>query len=125
MDTLGEKIKYLRTQADMTQDELAQKLGVARATIASWERNRRQPDYDFLRKLAKIFDVTTDYLLNHNSDDQLSRYPELLQLWREVSQNPDLLLIIKRIRGLSDIDIRMIARFISTERKEEAGEIES
>jgi repressor LexA len=47
----------------MTQEELAQKLGVARATVASWETGRRDPDTETLSKISKHCIVSIDWLL--------------------------------------------------------------
>ncbi len=63
MDTLGRRIKSLRTDKGLTQDELAKRLGIARTTLASWEVDRREPDYAMLQKLADIFEVSVDRLL--------------------------------------------------------------
>lgn len=66
MDTLGSKIKSLRIDRGLTQDELAKILGIARTTLASWEIDRREPDYAMLQKLADVFGVSVDYLLGRN-----------------------------------------------------------
>ncbi|GAW91322.1 helix-turn-helix domain-containing protein [Calderihabitans maritimus] len=66
--TLGKKIKFLRTEKGLTQEELAKALGIARATLASWEINRREPDYSMLQKIADFFDVTVDFLLGRTDN---------------------------------------------------------
>ena len=43
--------------------------GVAKNTISNWENNVNKPDIDLIAKLAKYFNVTTDYLLGLNQDD--------------------------------------------------------
>lgn len=68
---IGDRIKELRTQAKMTQPELADKLEVTRSTIATYENNTRQPSFHSLIRLAQIFHVSTDYLLLGNKDDSL------------------------------------------------------
>jgi len=75
MDTLGQKIKSLRMQINMTQGELADKLGKERSTISSWETNRREPDGETLKDLAHLFKVSTDYLLGN----KITATPELQQ----------------------------------------------
>lgn len=47
----------------MTQEELANRVGVSKAMISAYETEIRYPSYDVLIKLASVFGVTTDYLL--------------------------------------------------------------
>ncbi|MEW6227487.1 MAG: helix-turn-helix transcriptional regulator [Bacillota bacterium] len=68
MSTLGDRIKTLRSAKDLTQEDLARQLCVNRATLANWEINRTDPDYDSLQQLAKFFGVSTDYLLGLSDD---------------------------------------------------------
>lgn len=57
----SKRLKLLRKNADVTQDELAQYLQVSRSTIAGYETKNRQPDYDKLYMIAQFFHVSTDY----------------------------------------------------------------
>lgn len=63
MVNFGEKIKSLRTQRNLTQKQLADLSGVAISAISSYEAGNRYPSYDVLISLARIFHVSTDYLL--------------------------------------------------------------
>jgi len=67
---LGENIKGLRRAYSLNKVELAAKLGVSKQTISNWENNNVQPSIDTLIKIAKFFDVTTDYLLDLNLSDR-------------------------------------------------------
>ncbi len=60
---LGNRIKQLRQQADLTQAELARKLEVSPALISAYELGERSPRLDTLASLALLFKVSTDYLL--------------------------------------------------------------
>lgn len=51
----SERLKLLRRNADVTQDQLAQYLQVSRSTIAGYETKNRQPDYDKLYMIAQFF----------------------------------------------------------------------
>ena len=59
---VGVKIKQLRSQRNMSQITLAQ-LGVSKSVISSYENSVHLPPYDVLIQLARIFGVSTDYLL--------------------------------------------------------------
>ncbi|EAC7100634.1 XRE family transcriptional regulator [Listeria monocytogenes] len=58
----GENLMKLRKANNLTQEELAKKLGVARTTYSSYEQNRRMPDIDVQNKIADLFEVSLDYL---------------------------------------------------------------
>ncbi len=61
---LGEKVRFLRTQRQITQVELAQRLGLARqGYISNIEAGRKVPSLDVVVQIADLFGVTTDYLL--------------------------------------------------------------
>ena len=61
--TLGKRISSHRKKLGMTQDQLAEKLGVTAQAVSKWENDQSCPDIAMLPKLAEIFGVTTDYLL--------------------------------------------------------------
>ena len=63
---LGDKIKYARQQAGLSQVQLAQKLFVSRAAVAKWETGKGMPDIQNLKALANALNVTTDYLLDED-----------------------------------------------------------
>ena len=63
MDDLGQKIKKLRINKNITQEVLAKRLGVTKSVISAYENSIRYPSYDILIKLSDIFNVSTDYLL--------------------------------------------------------------
>jgi transcriptional regulator with XRE-family HTH domain len=64
--TLGERIKYLRKEKGITQEELAKQIGAIRGTLANWEVDAATPDKDTLVKIADFFHVSTDYLLGRS-----------------------------------------------------------
>ena len=64
LTTVGGRIKFLREQADMTQDELAEELGLNdRSSISSYETNRRDISAFQAVCIAKIMNSSTDYIL--------------------------------------------------------------
>lgn len=60
----GEKLKMLRTGQKMTQQALADRIGVAKSIVSYYESGERYPSYDVLVRIAHIFHTTTDYLLD-------------------------------------------------------------
>ena len=63
MVNFGNILKRLRTEEKMTQQQLADKLGVTKSVISYYELQERYPSPETLIKLAAIFHVSTDYLL--------------------------------------------------------------
>ncbi|MGN1399523.1 MAG: helix-turn-helix domain-containing protein [Erysipelotrichaceae bacterium] len=62
--TTGEKIYSLRKEARITQEEFAEKLEVSRQAVSKWETDLSYPETEKLIKIAQMFGVTCDYLLN-------------------------------------------------------------
>jgi len=86
------RIRELREERSVTQQEVAQKIGVSRQVYANWENEINQPDFKMLILLAEYFGVTTDFLLGRTDDfgnvvlpaepTILSGEAELLHLFR-------------------------------------------
>lgn len=66
--TLGEKITNARKQANMSQEQLAEKLNVSRSAIAKWETDKGIPDIENLKTLSGVFEVSIDYLVGNEHD---------------------------------------------------------
>lgn len=71
MTTCGDKIAALREKRGLTQEELASKIGISRASLSHYEKNRREPDYNTINKLANYFHVTADYLLGRVEEPEI------------------------------------------------------
>ncbi len=65
----GDRLKELRKERNVTQEELGKICGVAKNTVSYWENNTSQPSYEILEKIAKYFNVSPNYLLGFNQDD--------------------------------------------------------
>ena len=61
---IGDRIRALRTNAGMTQVELANKLNISNSTLSQYESGARTPSDDMKLKIAALFQVSTDYLLS-------------------------------------------------------------
>lgn len=68
--SLGNNIYTLRAKADLSQEELAAKLGVSRQSVSKWETDASVPDVDKLIQLSKIFEITLDELVNGAENQQ-------------------------------------------------------
>ena len=76
-----DRLIKLRKELNLTQEELAKKIGYTRTAISAWEIGRNEPSNTDTIKLAEYFGVSTDYLLgksdNRNSDIPVSKIPIL------------------------------------------------
>ena len=88
MVNMGDKLKTLRLERKLTQKQLADRIGLAVSAVSSYESGVRYPSYDVLIKLARIFHVSTDYLLGIASARSLD------------------------VAGLDDEEIGVVARMI-------------
>jgi transcriptional regulator with XRE-family HTH domain len=69
----NEKLQQLRKEKNLTQEALAQRLFVSRATISKWESGRGYPSIDSLKAISQLFDISIDDLL---SNEELIRFAE-------------------------------------------------
>lgn len=79
---LGEKIKKYRENKNMTQNEVADILGVKSATISKYESNTLEPNIESIKKLAEIFEISIDELLKDEEEFNISKY-NILGILRE------------------------------------------
>lgn len=88
MLNIGERITQLRKQQSLSQDELAKKAGVSRTIIGNYERNANTPSIEVLLKLAKVFNVSVDFLIG---EGELSSYDkEVLKRIEDIERlDPD------------------------------------
>lgn len=74
---LGERIKTLRKEIGITQEELGKTIGVTTSMIGMYETNARKPSYDVLLKMSEYFNVTTDYLLGKSNPIDIRSYEHI------------------------------------------------
>lgn len=65
---MGERLKSLRESNKMTLEEVGKKIGKTRAAINTYELNIHEPPIDVIMKLAAIYGVSSDYILNNKAD---------------------------------------------------------
>lgn len=80
--TLGERIQSLRKMQGISQDELADRIGVSRQAVSKWENEQSIPDLDKVIILSDYFGVTTDYILKgEETSKHENRNFNYSQLW--------------------------------------------
>jgi transcriptional regulator with XRE-family HTH domain len=63
MVNFGKRLKKLRLQNELSQEQLAKRLGMTKSVVSAYENGIRMPSYEALISIARIFKVSTDYLL--------------------------------------------------------------
>ncbi|WP_284241878.1 helix-turn-helix domain-containing protein [Paenibacillus glycanilyticus] len=72
---MGDRLKELRQKRSLSQEIVAQSIGITRSAYSHYEINNRQPVYETLIKLAAFFEVTTDFIIDgdtRGNDAQVS-----------------------------------------------------
>lgn len=73
---IAERLVKLRKKYGMSQEALAEKIGVSRQAVSKWERSESSPDTDNLMALARIYNLTIDDMLY--ADDEAARHQETI-----------------------------------------------
>ncbi len=70
---IATKLVKLRKQMGLSQEELAEKIGVSRQAVSKWERSESSPDTDNLIALSKIYGISIDEMLDYDVDSSLEK----------------------------------------------------
>ena len=109
-------LKTLRLNRGLTQSELAKSLGISPSAVRMYETGQRSPDYNTLKRIAALFNVSTDYLLGYDSSH--SSIPELtkdeekfLSIYRgvPVSSRSSMLSIVKSFADALNVSSARVA----------------
>ena len=76
---IGEKLHKARTDSKLTQEQVAQSLGVSRQSISNWENERTYPDIISVVKLSDLYSVSLDYLLKDKEEVKVTSYIDYLE----------------------------------------------
>lgn len=68
MGVFAARLKKLRTDEGLTQNELAPELGISRSTLGMYETGKREPDFETLETIADFFNVDMNYLIGYSDD---------------------------------------------------------
>lgn len=92
MKIYAARLKALRKEKGLTQQDVADRLGVNKQTVSGYERGVRKPDFERLDALAELFDVSIAYLVG--SQDERGEYPK----------HGDMSVILEVVRPSSDLE---------------------
>lgn len=117
---IGNRIAFLRDQRGWTQETLASSLGISRAALSHYEKNRREPDTETLTKVANLFSVTIDYLVGRTNEPNTTLDSDVKQFADELELSDGELLehfaLTVDGRKLTPDEARRFIAFIRAER---------
>ena len=99
-ETIGSRIAKYRKQQGLTQEELANAMGVSSQAVSKWENDLSCPDIGSLPKLAKLLGVTTDAILSGKQDEVILVPPEQ-------RKNPDQLVFRIKVNSADGDKVRV------------------
>ncbi|WP_449240556.1 helix-turn-helix domain-containing protein [Desulfoscipio gibsoniae] len=117
----SERIKLLREEKNLRQEDLGKILGVGKTTISQYENGVRKPDSDMLQKIANYFCVSVDYILGRTDvrespekivELSLQDDLELLEFWSELKKRKDLQLLFKQVKPMTPEGVKKVIRII-------------
>lgn len=108
----AERLRLLRKQKDLSQQQLADKLGVSNSTISMYERGEREPDFEMLELIGDFFNVDTNYLLGKEAGSTYYLDPEVAEMAQELFERPELRVLFDASRKASKEDIEQVAAIL-------------
>ncbi len=77
--TLGERLLEYRNRVGLSQEKLAEKVGVTRQTVSKWETNQSVPDFDKILPLCEVLGITTEELIKGEKENKNEQFEEIKQ----------------------------------------------
>ena len=109
--------KSLRIKSGLTQQQMAEKLGLSRSTIGMYENGEREPSFEILEHIADLFNVDMNYLIGKTESTEIipdSYYlnPEARDMAQFLFENPDYKVLFDASRKVKPEDIQFVKEMI-------------
>lgn len=123
MASFKEMLKYLRLRENLSQSELAEKLGVAKSTISMYEVGKREPDFETLEAIADLFNVDMNFLLGKDGSENDRYYinDETVKAAQEIFENQELRALFDVQRDMEPDDLRALHNMALALKRKERG----
>lgn len=115
-----ERLLTLRKAMGLTQKEVAEKLGISRQAYANYEIGNREPDHKTLIEIAKLFNVSLDYLLG-KEEKPVAESDELTEYLEELKSRPEMRMLFSLAKGATKEDVERAVAIIEALRKNDNG----
>lgn len=119
--------KQLRLSVNLTQAEMAQRLGISKSTISMYENGNREPDFETLEKIADFFQIDVDYLLGRSDKTSFPSYndgkyyfnDETAQMAQQLFENRELRVLFDAARDAKPEDLKTTYDMLMALKKKE------
>ena len=105
----AERLRLLRKQRNLSQQQLADKLGISNSTISMYERGEREPDFEMLELIGDYFNVDTNYLLGKEIGSTYYLDPEVAELAKVLYERPEMRILFDASKNATTEDVQMAA----------------
>lgn len=105
--SLGKRLKEARERCGLSQKKAAEKLNITNKALSTYERDFRDPDTGTLKRLAELYNVSTDYLLDRKPN-KTSKLDETVNEALEELKNEETLLFMKNDEEIDEETARLI-----------------
>lgn len=102
------RLTALRKEKKLLQADIANKIGIARATYGAYEQGTRQPDFETLEKIADFFEVSVDYLLGRTNTTEITPQEQDEADFQAFINDPELGVWYKELPKSSEEELRKL-----------------
>lgn len=119
--------KHIREQSGLTQQQLADKLGISRSAVGMYEKGEREPNFETLELIADTFNVDMNYLLGKKPSTEVipdTYYfnPETSKIAQEIYDNKELSLLFDAARDADPEDLQTVHSMLMALKRKENGQ---
>lgn len=116
MSSLPERIKELRLERELTQEEFGKLFGIVKSTVSLYESGKSTPDDEIKKRIAQYFNVSIDYLLGFSNirnpylSDESDFTLEELKLLEKIKSDPDLSILFNDLKSAPKKKIKQLLK---------------
>lgn len=119
--------KHIREKSGLTQQQLADKLGISRSAVGMYEKGEREPNFETLELIADTFNVDMNYLLGKKPSTEVmpdTYYfnPETSKIAQEIYDNKELSLLFDAARDADPEDLQTVHSMLMALKRKEKGQ---
>lgn len=119
--------KHIREKSGLTQQQLADKLGISRSAVGMYEKGEREPNFETLELIVDTFNVDMNYLLGKKPSTEVipdTYYfnPETSKIAQEIYDNKELSLLFDAARDADPEDLQTVHSMLMALKRKEKGQ---